>query len=113
MKINLPSLYLTLRASEPVTIVNAENTVIRVIEGRVWITEEGVTDDSFLFAGSQYQVRTGGRVVLDSDSLSRIEVLESVAVRTQPAFAAFAAHIIAVVKRLVGTTGGGGRAAAL
>jgi hypothetical protein len=82
MQINLPSLYLTLQAAQPVTIAGAIDTEIRVLEGRIWLTEEGVAEDTFLFPGASYKLRTSGRVVLDCDSASRIVVHAPVSVRT-------------------------------
>ncbi len=82
MRIKLPSLYLTLEAGQPVTIAGAIDTDIRVLEGRVWLTEEGVAQDQFLFPGTAYRLHTAGRVVLDSDEPSRIELQAPVSVQT-------------------------------
>lgn len=82
MRIELPSLYLTLQAGEPVTIAGATGTSIRVLEGRVWLTEEGVSDDTFIFAGGDYRLRSRGRVVLDCDAPTRIVVEAPVSVRS-------------------------------
>ncbi len=82
MRIDLTSLYLALEARQPVTIAGAAGTVVRVLEGRVWLTEEGVSEDVFLFPGAEYRLQSLGRVVLDSDGVSRVEVATPVSVRS-------------------------------
>jgi len=84
VRIDLTSLYLALEARQPVTIAGAAGTVVRVLEGRVWLTEEGVSEDLFLFPGSEYRLQSFGRVVLDSDGVSRVEVATPVSVRSGP-----------------------------
>lgn len=103
MRIKLPSLYLTLDAGQPVTIASAAETQIRVLEGRVWLTEEGLSEDIFLFPGAQYRLRTTGRVVLDCDSPSRLEIQAPVAVHTDsPPSQRLAGRVLAAVQSLRG-----------
>ncbi len=50
----------------------ARGAVIRVALGMVWITEEFETGDHVLRVGESYQVKQGGRVVVEAMSLARV-----------------------------------------
>ena len=47
---------------------SARGTAIEVVEGRVWITEDGRPSDRFLGAGGRYQVCGDGLVLVGAES---------------------------------------------
>jgi Protein of unknown function (DUF2917) len=53
-------------------LTSAKATTIWVQQGLVWLTEEGVEEDSFLQAGQNYVVRGDGLVILSAESDARI-----------------------------------------
>ena len=74
----------------------ARGVVIRVALGMVWITEEHETGDHVLHVGESYQVKQGGRVVVEAMSMARV-IVESptpVPVVTARRFGHFAQQII-------------------
>jgi hypothetical protein len=75
MNARLPSLHITLAASEPLSIEDAQTTQVRVLEGLVWITEEGSIDDYFVRAGETFVLKQRGKAVLLSDQPSRLELI--------------------------------------
>lgn len=46
----------------------ARGVAIEVVGGRVWITEDGRTGDSFLAAGSRYLVGGDGLVLIGAEN---------------------------------------------
>jgi Protein of unknown function (DUF2917) len=55
---------------------NAKNTTLKVQEGLVWITEEGVDEDHFLHTGEHYAVRGDGLVIIGAESDARVGVTD-------------------------------------
>jgi hypothetical protein len=53
---------------------SAQGAAIEVLDGRVWITENGAGDDAFLAAGRCYRVRGRGLVVVGAEGGARVEV---------------------------------------
>ena len=87
MRFDLTSLHVALEASRPLTIANGAGTQIKILEGRVWLTEEGVSEDVFLLPGADYILHRNGRAVLDCDSPSRVVLTAVVSVRSRTWFA--------------------------
>lgn len=46
----------------------ARGVAIEVVEGRVWITEDGRRADAFLARGGRYQVRGDGLVLVSAEA---------------------------------------------
>jgi hypothetical protein len=46
---------------------SARGTAIEVVDGRVWITEDGYRGDRFLTAGGRYKVCGGGLVLVGAE----------------------------------------------
>ena len=46
----------------------ARGVAIEVVEGRVWITEDGRRADTFLARGARYQVRGDGLVLVSAEA---------------------------------------------
>lgn len=87
MHLDLTSLHVTLEASRPLTIANGAGTQIQILEGRVWLTEEGVPEDVFLSPGAEYILHRNGRAVLECDNQSHVVLTAAVSVRTRTWFA--------------------------
>ncbi len=48
-------------------LTDAGGTTVRVLRGRVWITQEGLPDDLFLDAGQRYTFERDGRAILSAE----------------------------------------------
>jgi len=66
-------LRLTLR--DFLTLQGARGTAIDVLVGRVWITEDGRTGDSFVDAGRSYRVGGHGLVLIGAEKARVAEVV--------------------------------------
>ena len=54
---------------------SARGVAIEVVDGRVWITEDGRARDSFLGAGGLYRVSGDGLVLVGAERASELRVL--------------------------------------
>jgi hypothetical protein len=52
----------------------ARGVAIEVVDGRVWITEDGHVADRFLGAGGRYRVGGDGLVLVGAESASEVRV---------------------------------------
>jgi hypothetical protein len=77
MNAQLPSLHVSLAAREPLSVREAKGTRVRVLEGMVWITEEGYPDDFFVSAGETFVVQGEGQAVLLADQTARVELVSA------------------------------------
>jgi|GEM_PF-957923 len=98
MRLDLTSLHVALEASRPLTIANGAGTQIQILEGRVWLTEEGVPEDVFLSPGAQYILHRNGRAVLECDNQSHVILTAAVSVRSRTWFA----NLMDVVQERIG-----------
>ncbi len=88
---------LQLTFNELLQLRDAQGAAIEVLDGRVWITEDGSARDSFLEPGRSYRVAGSGLVVVGADSVAaRGAHFARVQVR-KPARQAFAA-LLALVR---------------
>jgi Protein of unknown function (DUF2917) len=53
----------------------AEGARLRVGEGLLWVTEEGVPEDQFLKAGQSYAVQHQGTVIVSAECDSKLSLL--------------------------------------
>ena len=60
----------------PFTSIPGER--VRVLYGRVWLTEEGDTRDAFLASGEEVSLASRGLAVIEALGPARIELIESV-----------------------------------
>jgi ferric-dicitrate binding protein FerR (iron transport regulator) len=74
MNLHLPTVQLALEAQAPLSIHEGRATRLSVLEGTVWITEEGRFEDFFVNAGQDIVLQGRGRAVLLADRNARIEV---------------------------------------
>jgi uncharacterized protein YjiS (DUF1127 family) len=68
---------LQLTFNEFLRLQDAKGAAIKVLDGRVWITEDGRQGDRFLEAGRSYRVAGQGLVVVGAEtkaSFARVEV---------------------------------------
>lgn len=70
MQFQLEQLPLRVRASEPLNIVGGAGATIRVLRGRVWITQEGSPDDVFVDAGGTHQFEGDGKAIVSAEGAS-------------------------------------------
>ena len=50
---------------------------VRVLFGGTWLTEEGLPEDSIMYAGDEVALRGDGKALLEGFVPSRVEILES------------------------------------
>ncbi|MDD4888161.1 MAG: DUF2917 domain-containing protein [Thiomonas sp.] len=68
------TLTLHLAAGRVLQLDGVPETPARQHSARVWLTEEGMTDDVFLQPGDSYRIRGAGRVVLSVWSGGTVQV---------------------------------------
>jgi hypothetical protein len=56
-----------------VRLTNAKAMTLKIQEGLVWITEEGVEEDHFLINGEHYAVQGEGLVIISAESDARLD----------------------------------------
>ena len=66
---------LRLKNNDFLRLRGARGLAIEVVGGRVWITEDGRTSDSFVDAGGRYRVAGDGLVLVGAESASEVRVL--------------------------------------
>ena len=66
---------LRLKDKDFLRLRGARGVAIEVVGGRVWITEDGRTGDSFLDAGARYRVAGDGLVLVGAESTCEVRVL--------------------------------------
>ena len=54
----------------------ARGVAIEVVDGRVWITEDGCGSDSFLAAGASYRVCGDGLVLVGAESRTEVRLVK-------------------------------------
>jgi hypothetical protein len=59
---------LQLKHNDFLRLRGARGVAIEVVDGRVWITEDGREVDSFLDRGARYRVRGNGLVLVGTES---------------------------------------------
>jgi hypothetical protein len=53
------------------SLVESPGVRIRVLAGRVWVSEEGVVDEALLERGGDYVVIGKGRVIIEQEPIDR------------------------------------------
>ena len=53
----------------------ARGVAIEVVDGRVWITEDGFRADSFLAAGGRYLVGSDGLVLVGAEATTEVRLV--------------------------------------
>ena len=64
MRFTIDRVPLGLSNKTPLVIDDARGSTLRVLRGRVWVTQEGCGDDVFLDPGSGHHFRSDGRVIV-------------------------------------------------
>ena len=67
MHFNVDRAALGVVAGVPLTISDAQGRSLRVLQGRVWVTQEGSLDDTFLDAGQTYTFDGPGSAVVTAE----------------------------------------------
>lgn len=70
MHFKLENTPLKLDSGALVAINDGRGQALRVLEGRVWVTQEGSLDDVFLDAGATYRLEGAGRAVVTAEGPS-------------------------------------------
>ena len=68
---------LQLKHNDFLRLRGARGAAIEVVDGRVWITEDGREADSFLDAGRSYRVHGDGLVLVGAESTTEVRLLGS------------------------------------
>jgi hypothetical protein len=67
---------LQLKHNDFLRLRGARGVAIEVVDGRVWITEDGRETDSFLAAGGCYRVSGDGLVLVGAESTTEVRLLK-------------------------------------
>jgi uncharacterized protein YjiS (DUF1127 family) len=65
---------LNLATNGTLRIAGARGTVVKVLDGRVWITEAGRRIDAFLVCGARYDVAGDGVVVIGAEADAKLDL---------------------------------------
>ena len=57
---------LELRADQALSLDAAPGTIVRALEGTIWLTQEGMPSDRILIAGTRFVAESDGKIVLSS-----------------------------------------------
>lgn len=60
----------------PFTSIPGER--VRILYGRIWLTEEGSVNDAFLASGEEVQLASRGLAVIEALGPARVQLLEDV-----------------------------------
>lgn len=67
MRFTLDHLPITLAPGLPLAITDSRGTSLRVLRGRIWVTQEDEPDDIFLDEGATHTLDAGGRAVITAE----------------------------------------------
>src|SRR5688572_23294687 len=73
----MPRMVLQLTFNDFLRLHGAQGAAIEVLDGKVWITEDGRQGDRFLEAGRSYRIASPGLVVVGAETpthFARVEV---------------------------------------
>jgi hypothetical protein len=79
--------------------VASRGDTIRILRGRVWLTEEGLPGDVFLASGEQTRLSGSGLAVIEALGPARIELVEK---QNRSAVSESVRRIVAAVSRSAG-----------
>ncbi len=67
MRFTIDHMPISLSSGIPLAIADSKGTSLRVVRGRIWITQEAVPDDVFLDEGGVHTLVAGGRTVITAE----------------------------------------------
>jgi hypothetical protein len=67
MKFTMKKMTIDLARGATLNVEDPASTTIRVLRGRIWITQEGSVDDVFVDAGGGHTFRGDGRALISAD----------------------------------------------
>jgi hypothetical protein len=67
---------LPMPSGSAIRLNNAKDTTLKVQDGLLWVTEEGVDEDQFLHRGDCYSVRGNGLVIIGAESDARVGIAD-------------------------------------
>jgi hypothetical protein len=65
---SVKAMMLKLKNRDFLRLLGARGTAIEVVDGRVWITEDGREQDSFLSGGGSYRIAGDGLVLVEAEA---------------------------------------------
>lgn len=71
MRFTITHLPIHLVPGAPLVIVEGKGTSLRVLRGRIWITQEDVPDDVFLEEGAVHTLSAAGKTVISAEGPAR------------------------------------------
>ncbi|HLS85376.1 MAG TPA: DUF2917 domain-containing protein [Burkholderiales bacterium] len=66
----MAAMVLDMKPKDFLRLRRARGLAIDVVAGRVWITEDGLRQDSFVGAGGSYRVAGDGLVLVEAESVA-------------------------------------------
>lgn len=77
MNFDLERLRLTLSTGRPLTIRQARGRSLRVLSGRVWLTQSGCRDDVFLETGATFRFDSDADTVVSAEGSAASVLFEA------------------------------------
>jgi hypothetical protein len=71
MRFTIDQMPTELSSKNPLNIVQGKGASLRVLHGRIWLTQEGSPDDVFLDGGESYTFSRDGKVVITAEGSPR------------------------------------------
>ncbi len=87
MKFTMKKMTIALARGATLNVEEPADTTIRVMRGRVWITQEGSVDDVFVDAGAGHTFRGDGRALISADAGATLVFDAPLAVHDRPTLA--------------------------
>lgn len=67
MRFTMDQMPISLAPGIPLAIADSKGASLRVVRGRIWVTQEDVPDDIFLDEGEVHTLSAGGRTVITAE----------------------------------------------
>ena len=90
MRFHLEHPTISVAVNSPLNLNDGRGRSLRVVQGRIWVTQEGLLDDLFLDAGQSCTFESAGSIVLTAEGVdgerSIVSFDEPLSIRSRPSF---------------------------
>ena len=74
MQFDLDNLPVVLPLGGRINLAKANGVRVRVLDGRIWVTQEGSPDDVFVAAGAEYELVGDGKIVISAEGRADAQI---------------------------------------
>ena len=98
MQFTVEQMPIRLTSKAPLNIVGGHGSSVRVLRGRIWITQEGSIDDVFLNAGQSHTLEADGKVIISAEGPARSTATVAfdapLSIQSRPTLGAFLGRLL-------------------